>query len=333
MTITETLHAQDFDNVITYMDYIGKQHQTIAKRFLTYNSAASHGKRAKKVENLRNKVLNEIDESRMNISGMPSFKGDKEYRDSAVSFMKLYYNVMNGDFSKIVDMEEISEQSYDMMEAYLLAKEMANKKLDDASEALHLAEKRFALAHNVNLIDGKDEIGKLMEEVSEVNHYYNPIYLIFFKSYKQEAYLMDAIEKKNINGIEQSKNTLLKNAEEGLAKLDTMKGFKGGDRSLIISCKKVLEFYIKEVKEKIPVIADFFLKNEAFEKMKIEYGKKSQPTQADVDLYNKGVKETNNAVNAYNEANNFLNNYRKDLVNNWNQTVDAYFDNHMPSYK
>lgn len=120
--------AQDFENPGTYMDFIGKQHETIAKRFLAYNSASSHGKKATKVESLKEKLLDEIQESRMNISGMPSFKNDKAYRDSAVSFMKLYFNALNEDYSKIVNMQEIAEQSYDNMEAYLLAKEMVDKK-------------------------------------------------------------------------------------------------------------------------------------------------------------------------------------------------------------
>ena len=49
------------------MDYIGKQHQDITKKFLSYNSAVSHGKRAKKVENLREKLLDEVQTARENI--------------------------------------------------------------------------------------------------------------------------------------------------------------------------------------------------------------------------------------------------------------------------
>ena len=64
----------------------------------------------------------------MNISGLPAFNGDKEYRDTAVSFMKLYYNVLNEDYAKIINLEEISEQSYDDMEAYMMAQEKVERK-------------------------------------------------------------------------------------------------------------------------------------------------------------------------------------------------------------
>ncbi len=329
--ICNTVSAQDFENAGTYMGYIGKQHETIAKRFLAYNSAISHGKREKKVEALKAKLLDEIQESKMNLSGMPSYKKDKSYRDSAVSFMKLYYNALNEDYSKIVNMEEIAEQSYDAMEAYLLAKDMVDKKMDDASKALQNEGKKFAAANNITLIESQNDIDAMMKKVGETTDYYNPIYLIFFKSYKQEAYLLDAIAKKNINGIEQNRNALLQYAQDGLAKLAGMKGFEG-DNSLVINCKKLLGFYAKESTEKIPVISDYLLKQEAFEKMQKEFEKKTDRTKEEVETFNKGVKDVNNGVKVYNNTNNSLNQTRNELLNNWNTTVNEFFDTHMPTY-
>jgi hypothetical protein len=323
--------AQDFENPGTYMTFISKQHQVIAKRFLAYNSASSHGKRQKKVESLKAKLLDEIQESRMNISGMPSYKNDKSYRDSAVSFMKLYYNALNEDYSKIVNMEEIAEQSYDLMEAYMLAKELVDKKMNDASSALNQEGEKFAAAHNVTLISSENEIDAMMKKVNETSDYYKPVYLIFFKSFKQEAYMMDAMEKKNINGIEQNKNTLLQYSQDGLVKLANLSAFKG-DNSLITNCKKLLEFYVKETTEKIPGISDYLLKQESFEKMQKEFDRKSEPTKDEVTVFNKAVKELNSAVKTYNTNNNALNQSRHDLINNWNAAADNFFDTHMPTY-
>src|SRR6185436_6882865 len=99
--------AQDYENAGAYMDVISKQQENISKKFMSYASASAHGKRAKKVENLRSKLLDEVQEARMNIGSMPAYNGDKAYRDTSVSFMKLYYNVLNEDYSKIINMEEI----------------------------------------------------------------------------------------------------------------------------------------------------------------------------------------------------------------------------------
>lgn len=66
-----SLTAQDFETPVQYMNYISVQRGNISKKFLSYASAAGRGKRARKVENLRAKLLDEVQEARMNISGMP----------------------------------------------------------------------------------------------------------------------------------------------------------------------------------------------------------------------------------------------------------------------
>ncbi|HEY6437748.1 MAG TPA: hypothetical protein VIY47_14250 [Ignavibacteriaceae bacterium] len=312
------------------MDYIGKQHEVVAKRFLAYNSALSHSKNSKKADAQKTKLLDAIQDSRMNINAMPSYKDDKSYRDSAVSFMKLYFSALNEDYNKIVNMEEIAEQSYDLMEAYMLAKEMVDKKMNEASDALQNEGKKFATAHDVTLITSENDIDKMMKQVGETNNYYTPIYLIFFKSFKQEVYLSDAIEKKNINGIEQGRNSLLQFSQEGLAKLAAIPAFKG-DNSLVTNCKKLLEFYVKEA-DKVPAISDYILKQDAFEKMQKEFDKKSEPTKDEVNAFNKAVKDVNNSVKTYNSNTNSLNQSRDNLLNNWNNAVDAFFDTYMPTY-
>ena len=134
-----TTTAQDYDNPGEYMSAISKQQDNISKKFMSYASASAHGKKAKKVEALRDKLLDEVQEAKMNIQSLPSFKGDKSYRDSTVSFMKLYYNVLNEDYGKIINMEEIAEQSYDAMEAYMMAQEMVDKKLEEGNDKMQVA--------------------------------------------------------------------------------------------------------------------------------------------------------------------------------------------------
>jgi hypothetical protein len=332
LTISTFSLAQNFDNAGEYLSYIGKQQENISKKYLSYTSASAHGKREKKVEALRNKLINEVDESRMNISGMPSFKNDKAYRDTAVSFMKLYYNVLNEDYSKIINMEEIAEQSYDEMEAYLLAQEKVDEKLQQGNERMRIAEAAFAAKNNINLINTESELGNKLGQVHDLNIYYHQVYLLFFRPYKQEAYLMEAIGKGNITGIEQNKNALLKYAQEGLEKLNALKAFQG-DNSMLSACKTMLTFYVKEVSDKMGAVSDFFLTKERFDKIKKEFEKKSEPGKDDVAAYNKAVADINKASDAYNKNNETLNQQRKEALNNWNSTEKAFFDEHTPHYK
>ena len=96
--------------------------------YMNYLSAVSHGKRARKVEKLRVKTLDAILNANGEIMGAPGYKGDKTYKQAMTEYIQICYAVFNEDYRKIVDMEEIAEQSYDGMEAYLLAQKKAGEK-------------------------------------------------------------------------------------------------------------------------------------------------------------------------------------------------------------
>jgi hypothetical protein len=329
-TSNESL-AQDYDNPVQYMSVISKQQENVSKRYMAYTSASAHGKREKKVEKLRNKLIEEIEEAKMNINALPSFKGDKSYRDTAVNFMKFYYNVMNDDYAKIVNMEEIAEQSYDEMEAYLLLQEKVDQKLKESNARMQEAQKQFALKNKVNLLEDKSELGEMMKESSDVSKYYHEIYLVFFKPFIQEKNMTAALSKVNLTGMEQSKSSMLKYAQEGLIKLTTLKSYKG-DNGLINACKNMLNFYVKEA-EKSTSINDYFLTKEKFELLKKDMDKKgSNASKEDIDTFNKAVGEINKASQNYNNTTNELNKLKTENLNNWNNSVNSFFDEHTPKY-
>lgn len=329
--VSNTAWAQDFDNPGKYMDVISKQQENVSKRYMSYKSASAHGKREKKVENLRSKLMDEIQEARMNINSLPSYKGDKNYRDTAVNFMKFYYNVMNDDYTKIINMEEIAEQSYDEMEAYLLLEEKIQEKLSEANKKFSDAQKLFAQKNNINLLEDKSELGQMMEEVGRSNKHYHEVYLIFFKPYIQEKNMVAAVAKENMTAMEQNRSAMLKYAQEGIAKLAAVKGYKG-DNSLIANCKSMLNFYIKE-SDKIMAVNDYFLTKERFEGIKKEMDKKSSKSKEDVEAFNKAVNDINKASQTYNANNNSMNEQRTENLNNWNKSVKIFFDEHTPRYK
>lgn len=323
--------AQDFETAVGYMSYIGQQQENIVKKYLSYTSAAAHGKKARKVDNLRKKLLEEVQESRMNISGMPSFKGDKSYRDSGVSFLKLYYSVLNEDYDKILNMEDVAEQSYDLMEAYMLAKEMASDKLAEASSRLGEAQAVFAKNNNINLLENDSKLNQKMKEVSSVNKYYNEIYLIFFKPYKQEIFLLDAITRKDITAIEQNRSAMSNYAKEGIEKLKSISAFNG-DGSVKMATTAMLNFYIREA-EKMNDVTTFLLAQEKFDKYQKEFQKKSSKSKDDVNEYNKQVNEVNKLLNKYNASNSELNKERQATLNDYNKAVDKFFAEHTPRHR
>jgi hypothetical protein len=261
---------------------------------------------------------------------MPPYKGDKTLRDTTVAYLKILDNVFNEDYGKIVNMEEIAEQSYDAMEAYMMAKDKATEKLHEASDKQNEMQKQFAAKNNIRLIETQSEMDEKMKSATDIMNHYDEVYLVFFKSYKQEGYLIEAMNQKNISSIEQNINSLKKFAEEGLAKLKEMKGYNG-DASLIISCRNLLTFY-KIESEKASYMTDFFLKEESFNKLKKQFDAKSgsRRTKQDIDQFNKAVDDINAASNNFNKNNADFNKQRSSGLDGWNKAVKDFLDNYIP---
>jgi hypothetical protein len=217
----------------------------------------------------------------------------------------------------------------------LLAQEKASEVLNVAQDKIEPVFREFAGRNNIRLVDNVDtKMEKRLRQVGLVNNYYHQIFLIFFKSYKQEAYVMDALNKKDINAIEQNRNTLIRFAEEGLSRLDTIKAFKG-DGSLTTACRKVLEFHKVEGEKQLPGLNDYLLKNDEFVKIKKAFDAKAaaRRTQADIDVYNKGVNELNAALNASNKLLTAMNTGREKVIDNWEVTRKRFMESHIPKGK
>lgn len=326
--------AQTFDDPVSYMKAIGDAHKEMNQKYMAYVSAAGHGRRARKVEKLRMQTLESITNTRYKIIGLPLYKGDNSYRKSSIDYVQFCYNIFNEDYKKIVNMEEIAEQSVDQMQAYLLLQEKTEEKLKEASAMINKAERDFATKYNINLIESKDELGEKMEVAGKLGHYNDRVYIVFFKCNWEDGELTKALNNKKFTEAEQARNALINYANEGLQALtaDSLRSFMG-DPALAQACKQALQFYKKNAETDAPKMMDFYLKEENFEKIKKAMDAKVTKTKEDVDAYNKAVKEINAGVNAYNQTNQTVNANRSQVIDTWEKTEKSFTDLHMPYYK
>ncbi len=322
------------DDPGTYISMISNAQNDMNARYMAYMSAAAHGRRAKKIEKTRQQVLESVQNSKFKTSDLPYYQGDKTLRQSSLDYIQLCYHVFNEDYAKIVNMEDIAEQSFDEMQAYILLQEKTEEKIHDAEQKMQDAQTAFAGKYNVKLIDTHSELGDKMTMASKLNRYQNKVYLIFFKCNWEDSQLTKALNSHKLNDAEQARNALITYADEGLKALDTLKSFDG-DASLAMTCRQALKFYKKTAETDLPKITDYYLKEENFEKIKksFEARPQSSRTKADVDAYNKSVNEMNASVNAYNAVNNKINAERNDMINSWNKAEKEFQDLHMPHYK
>lgn len=326
------LRAQDDPG--KYMDVIASALTDMNKTYMAYLSATAHSHRARKIEKMRQQTLESITSCRYKINDMPYYKGDNSLRQSSINYVKLCYSVFSEDYEHIVNMEEIAEQSFDEMEAYLLLQEKTNERIKAASDSMDMAEKVFAAKYSVNIVNGSSELSQKMSVAEKLNHYYNAVFLLFFKCNWQDGEITKSINKKDLKDLEQSRNALDNFASDGLKALDTLRQFEG-DGSLAVACENALKTYKHMAEVELPKVEDFYLKQDNFEKLKAALDAKpaSSRTQQDIDAYNNAVRDVNASVNAYNQQGQQMNNDRKQMNDNWNSAEQHFMDTHMPHYK
>jgi hypothetical protein len=332
LTVSLSLTAQNLDNPGDYMTALVKARGDMDAKYMQYMSAAAHGRRARKVEKLRQEVLDNITNSRYKTTDLPIYKGDNSLRQSSIDYIQLCYIIFSQDYQKIVNMEELAEQSVDEMQAYMLLQEKVDEKLHEGYTILDKAALDFAAKYNVTLIAEQSPLGAKLEETGKVNTYSSTLYLIFFKCNWEDNQMVKAMNAQKVNDAEQARNALLNYANEGLKTLDTLKPFEG-DPSLINACKHALTFYKQAAEIDMPKLTDYYVKKEEFDKLKKDFDAGSNHSQTDVNTFNKAVKDINNAVNAFNQTNNKVNNGRNQAVNEWTNAEKDFQDQHTPHYK
>lgn len=328
-------YSQSPDNPGDYMTAISNAQTEMNQKYMAYTSAVAHGRRAKKIEKMRQQTLESITNARYKTIDIPIYKGDNSLRQAGIDYIQFCYNIFNEDYGKIVNMEEIAEQSFDDMEAYILLQEKTGERLKEASGKMGAAVNAFAVKNNVKIIEGeKDELTKKLETAGKLNHYSNQLYLIFFKCNWEYGQVIQSLNKKKLNDAEQARNALIKYADDGFMSLqDNRLGFFDNDPALAAACKEALDCYKKAAENDIPKMLDFYLKQESFDKLKKTMESKSDRTKADVDAYNKAVNEMNNAGQTYNEVNANLNKKTNQVQQSWEKAEKTFSDTHMPYYK
>ncbi len=324
--------AQNLQNPGEYITSINQQHRKIAKEVLRYTSAVAHNKSVRKVENSRQAVLQSIKDAGQKVLELPPLDGDKSLRDSTISYLKTAFIVMNNEYEKILDMEAIAEQTYDGMEAYLLAEELAEEHVNNAEERLNAITQTFAQKHGIHLVEkDEDEIRAKLKIASQVNAYHRTVYLIFFKSNKQEFNLISVMEKKDMAALEPNRALLMANVQEGMNMLDTLHAYQH-DKSLIEAAKQTLVFYQKECAEQLPLLVDFLKKEDAMARAKETFDTKKdqEKTKEVVDAYNRTIRDFNTMVTTYNEATKNLNQERTKVVTKWEKASLNFLDKHVP---
>ncbi len=326
----QTLFSQEFENALEYLEFVSSEQEIVTRNNWKYTRAIAHSRSDRAIENKRNSLVKSIERAQEKIGNATAFEGD-EFKQNVLDNLELSKNLLTEDYAKVIDMKAVAEQSYDAMEAYMLALELADEKLTEAQREYEMHYYAYARKHNINIIESETDLGRKMEISGEVFDHYNRIYLIFFKVNMNEVYLFEAIERDDISAIVQNAGSLSASAREGMSILDTVSLYKK-DRMLVDATRKAFEFYVEEAEEKVPDITDFLMANEEFEAIRtqLENTPKRKRTKEQIDAYNDKVPQINKAGEAYNRTTAQLNNKRQQVIGNLQQAYERFLAKHIP---
>ena len=331
LLIAYTTHSQSFKNASEYLDFIATEQESVTKNMWKYTKAIAHSKNDRTINAKRNVLLKTVEKAIAKIENADGYDGE-DYKNQVLTYMRLNESLLNQDYAKIIDMKEVAEQSYDAMEAYVLARELADQKMEDAYNEYDTNFRLFAAKHNISIVESETDLGNKMKISNQVFNHYNELYLIYFKVSINEMYLIDALSKNDVGAIQQNANALSQTAKEGLEILKTVELYKN-DKSIAEVTKDAFEFFIDEADNQVPQLTEFLILNEDFETIKntLEKTPERKRTKEQIDTYNKKVKDINKAVDNYNKVNTQLNKDRQNVVNKLNTTNENFLAKHIPN--
>ena len=331
LLIAYTTHSQSFKNASEYLDFIATEQESVTKNMWKYTKAIAHSKNDRTINAKRNVLLKTVEKAIAKIENADGYDGE-DYKNQVLTYMRLNESLLNQDYAKIIDMKEVAEQSYDAMEAYVLARELADQKMEDAYNEYDTNFRLFATKHNISIVESETDLGNKMKISNQVFNHYNELYLIYFKVSINEMYLIDALSKNDVGAIQQNANALSQTAKEGLEILKTVELYKN-DKSIAEVTKDAFEFFIDEADNQVPQLTEFLILNEDFETIRntLEKTPERKRTKEQIDTYNKKVKDINKAVDNYNKVNTQLNKDRQNVVNKLNTTNENFLAKHIPN--
>ncbi|SHG10596.1 hypothetical protein SAMN05443549_10266 [Flavobacterium fluvii] len=325
-------NAQEFKTPVDYLNYIGKETEIITRSTWKYTTTVAHTKNARRIDATRKSLVKSIQNASKKIETLKDgYKGDVEYKNQMLAYLSISEKQINQEYEKIINMQEVAEQSYDYMEAYIMARDLVNEKINAEVEKLNANQKIFANKYNIQIGEDTSELAKKMKISNEVFENHTQLYLIFFKVNFTELGLLKAIENNDMSGIQQNSNALEQYANEGLEKLKTFKAYKN-DMSLVLATKKSLEFSKKEALELSPSVVSFMMLNQKFQESKKTMDSKSASSRSkeEIDNFNKLVNEVNKEVGNYNKTLNKFNTERSNTINNWTVTGENFIAKYVP---
>lgn len=286
-------------------------------------------RRTKALEEKRQELITIIGKIKKHASNSQPFNGDSTLLNDFKEYLDLVYLILKKDFDKIVDMEDISERSFDKQEEYEMAIDSAYSKLHGTFDQLKECELKFSKKYNIKMNEKKDLLDIKIEKANNALSYYDKINRLVSRSNRYYSYAKKAIENKDVTSLEQHLNTVKSFSEEGIENIDKIGNYDGSS-DLIDAAKIMLQFYFDETQNTLSENIEFILTVDKFNtvKKKFDAMRPEERTKKVVDKFNEMVRMYNDAISNINNINKKSYKDGTNIINDWNKASEQFFEEH-----
>ncbi len=290
--------GQTYNTPVTYFDYFNREHTAIVQKNMEYLQHAVHSENLIEIAQQRLGLLEQVQGATERVQSIAPFERDAGMQEEMLAVLGIYNEIFDIDFSQVEALKSDSRDSFEAMEQYMAAHEEAERKLAAASARFLAAQRAFADANNITLVEGAQNTE--IEQMNQLNTYQRSLFLRHFKINQLNASFLDALDKQADELLENSRIALLNACDEELPSLRELDGFSGdtGYRDAII--------------EQMETIRD--MAAEEYETLsRVTTADPSSLTQTDVDAYNAAIQRVNTVLNPLAEN---VNNALQQLLRN-----------------
>ncbi|HEX8658311.1 MAG TPA: hypothetical protein VF690_12285 [Hymenobacter sp.] len=297
--------AQTADDPAAYNNAIVNEQIDLLKKNLRYISKAAHSENDRKIENRRLEVVEQNKVAVAKLQRMSAFKGNGELRAAALAAFKTMLAVYSADYKQVNALAATRTQSFEAMQQFFDAQEVAEQKLAVVDDSVNAAQKRFAKQFGMSIETSKESarLAEYTRQVSAVNHYQHQVFLPYFRVQKASAKLTDALNAQDAAAFEAARVLLAAAAEKSAADLSAVPAFRGKDVAYRNAARDVANMYVVLCANQFGQLAELMKR-------------KDQLSKVDVQTFNTHINAYNTQNQKFNEA--------------YNRTSAAFMNTYVP---
>ncbi|MDB5234108.1 MAG: hypothetical protein JWR44_1101 [Hymenobacter sp.] len=297
--------AQTFADPASYNNAIVNEQLDLLKKNLRYISKAAHSENDRKIESRRLEVVEQNKVAVAKLQHMAAYKGNTDLRASALNAFKTMLEVYTADYKQVNVLATTRTQSFEAMERYFAAQEVAEQKLAVVGDSLNASQRRFAKQFGMSIEPNREttKLDEYTRQVTAVNRYQHQVFLPYFRVQKATAKLSDALNTQDAAAFEAARVTLAAEAEKSAAELSSVPAFRGKDVAYRNAARDFANLYVVMCAQQFVKISELLKQ-------------KDHLTKVDAQTINTNINAFNVQNQKFNEA--------------YNRTAAAFMDTYVP---